>query len=82
MTSADQQSYINLINDLRQASRDMNILLINIKKYENYILRGLVINDNISFNNELTQLKETLSYKINKIRNEIIPALYAILRAN
>ncbi len=82
MTSAYQQSYINLINDLRQASRDMNILLINIKKYENYILRGLVINDNISFNNELTQLKETLSYKINKIRNEIIPALYAILRAN
>lgn len=81
MTSLEQQMYINLINDLRQAIRDMSILLNNIRRYESYITRGLMVNDNITFNDDLSQMKETLNYKINKIRNEIIPGLYMSLSA-
>lgn len=79
MTGDERQSYIALINELQRAARDMNMLLNNIKRYEMSISRGLVVNDNVTFDNNLNSLKETLNYKINQIKNEIIPNLINML---
>lgn len=80
MAGDERQVYFQLISDLRRAVRNIDVLLMNIQRYENYISVGLVINENITFNKDLNQMKETLNYKRNKIRNEFIPSLQMMMQ--
>lgn len=73
--NAKVYEYRTLINNLRRVSREIDVILNQINRYESLILSGLAVNDNISFDGELKDLKEKLTYKKNKIVNVIIPGL-------
>ena len=81
MTREEKLEIIQLIRELNVLYREISMITISVKRYENYIARGLVANDSVSFDNDLSQLKETLEFKKNKIRNQIVPALRACLNS-
>lgn len=79
MPSEEIDCYINLITDLHSLANKIDYVVNYINIYNAYIKRGFLLNDKISFDKNLDDLVETLNYKKNKIRNDIIPALYSQL---
>ena len=75
----NKQDYIALINQLSQLYRKIDIILMHINRYEITIKNGLILNGNTIQEFNLTELKETLIYKKNKIRNEFIPIIQTYL---
>lgn len=79
MPNSNVSEYLDLISKMRKLAYKMDYVINNITRYENYITKGFILNDSISFEDNLNDLKEKLIYKRNKIRNDIIPELYNCL---
>ena len=75
------REYRVCIMNLRRIGREIDYALNYITRYERYIVNGLVVNDDNSFDKDLDSLKEKLTYKRNKIYNSIIPSLEAEMEA-
>lgn len=81
MPNSNVSEYLELISKMRKIAYKMDYVINNITRYENYISKGFILNDSISFESNLKDLKEQLIYKKNKIRNDIIPELYNCLNS-
>lgn len=76
MPDLNVEEYIELISQMRTLAYKMDYIINNINRYKMFISKGFIVNDNISFEKELENLKEVLTFKKNKIKNDIIPELY------
>ena len=79
--NSEAHEYRVLIMNIRKIGREIDYILNYINRYQRYILNGLVVNDNKSFDRDLDSLKERLTYKRNKIFDYIIPSLEAEMQA-
>lgn len=79
--NSEAREYRVLIINLRRIGREIDYTLNYINRYERYIVSGLVVNDDKSFDKELNDLKERLMYKRDRIFNTIIPSLEMELTA-
>ncbi len=79
--NSEVREYRILIMNLRRIGREIDYALNYFSRYERYILSGLVANDNVSFDKELEDLKERLTYKRDRIYNTIIPSLEMEMQA-
>ncbi len=79
--NSEAREYRVLIINLRRIGREIDYTLNYINRYERYIISGLVVNDDKSFDKELNDLKERLMYKRDRIFNTIIPSLEMELTA-
>ena len=71
------KQYRTLITNLRTIRREISSTVTRIERFEKSILNGFVVNDEVSFNKELNNLKSILNSKIDSINNDIIPSLEA-----
>ena len=79
--NSEAHEYRVLIMNMRKIGREIDYVLNYINRYERYIINGLVVNDDKSFDKDLNALKDSLTYKRDKIYNSIIPALEAEMQA-
>ena len=79
--NSDAHEYRVLIMNLRRIGREIDYTLNYINRFERYIVSGIVANDNKSFDRNLNSLKETLTYKRDRIFNTIIPSLEEEMQA-
>ena len=79
--NSEAHEYRMLIMNLRRIGREIDYTLNYINRYERYILSGFVVNDTYSFDKDLNELKERLTYKRDKIFNTIIPSLEQEMQA-
>ena len=79
--NSEAHDYAVLIMNLRTIGRKIDYALNYINRFERYILSGFVVNENISFDGDLENLKNSLTAKRDQIFNSIIPALEMEMQA-
>lgn len=75
------REYYVLIMNMRRIGRKIDYILNYISRYERSIVSGFSINENVSFDHKLDNLKASLTSKRNQIYNSIIPTLESEMRA-
>lgn len=74
----DKLTYLMLNTRLTKFSENINLIISNIKSFENICSSALVLNDSTSYKNDVVSMKNSIDNQKEKIDNDILTELNKI----